>query len=232
MGRLRAILSRTRRRAAKGEATPRHRIADVLHEDAVATLDATTNNCGPKARGRSRSPRPLTPSPTGKHWRNAPASSPRGAGSNKPRPARSPPVHREGARVVDVHRQRGTDSRRPRRRPGPPARPLLHRSCSEVRRSYGADDGRRDAALDRLAAAIRRRLKPEGSPDGTKRCRWKLGWPGRGHHQAAPPRLVVRAIIDRAGGHADRRTCRRERGRCQAKGCRSPVLGVDSGVDS
>jgi hypothetical protein len=41
MGRLRAILSRTRQTAATGDATARQQIRDVLHDDVAATLDAT-----------------------------------------------------------------------------------------------------------------------------------------------------------------------------------------------
>jgi len=41
MGRLRAILSRTRQTAATSDATTRQQVPDVLHEDAAATLDAT-----------------------------------------------------------------------------------------------------------------------------------------------------------------------------------------------
>jgi hypothetical protein len=41
MGRLRAILSRTRQTAATGDATTRQQVPGVLHEDAAATLDAT-----------------------------------------------------------------------------------------------------------------------------------------------------------------------------------------------
>jgi hypothetical protein len=203
MGRLRAILSRTRRRAATGDATPRHRIADVLHEDAVATLDATTDNCWPKARGRSRSPRPLIPSPTGKHWRRAPASSPRGAGSTKPRRCAKPTCASGG-------RERGPRSSPTRDGFSPPPQPT-RAACSPATAPK----------LQRGTAKLRRgRCPPRcstGSPGGGDQAKAETGGVS-GRHKAVPleawlagPRSPPSGAAA-TGGRGHHRSRRRSRG--------------------
>ena len=197
MGRLRAILSRTRQTAATGDATTRQQVRDVLHEDATATAHAT-----PPARLESSI-----------HAGYSPVASDllhvaRPGGCNMQQPAAdctpafsfTPPVDPEAEREALEERagiiaegcgiDQATALREarlcigrarawstfianvgrilaaPEADQASAARPLPNRSCSEVRRRDGPDDGRGDAELDRCAEAIRRRLKPELRPLG------------------------------------------------------------------